>query len=69
MITEKKALECAKTLMAFCQEQQGCQNCIFRKYGCDSWKCHINAFPFDLKYSVGEVEGNIEAKKRNHGYL
>lgn len=34
MITDKKALNCAETLAQFCKEQNGCQNCLFRKFGC-----------------------------------
>lgn len=67
MISNKKALECAETLIKFCEEQRGCQNCIFRKYGCDRWCCHIEAI--DLKYAIDEVKEHIEAKKRNGGYL
>lgn len=63
MISNKKAIEAAKIVSEYCKEQQACQNCIFRQFGCDSWKCHIQAF--DLQ----EVLSNIEAKKRNHGYL
>ena len=62
-IRGKKAVEAAKTLIDFCKEQKGCQNCIFRKYGSDHWDCTIAAF--DLR----EVLWNIEAKKKNHGYI
>ena len=67
MITDKKALDCAKTLVVFCQEQGGCQNCIFHVNKCDHWDCRIGAI--DLKYSLDEIESNITAKKKNHGYL
>lgn len=63
MISNKKVLECAETLAQFCKEQRGCQNCIFRQYGADHWNCHIDAF------DIREVLDNIEAKKKNHGYL
>lgn len=63
MISNKVALNCAETLAQFCKEQRGCQNCIFRQLGADHWNCHINAF------DIREVLGNIEAKKKNHGYL
>ena len=63
MVSNKKALESAKTIVEFCKEQNGCQNCIFRQFGADSWNCHIKAF--DLR----DVLENIERKKRNHGYL
>lgn len=63
MISSRVALNCAETIAQFCKEQKGCQNCIFRQFGADHWNCHINAF--DLR----EVLDNIEAKKKNHGYL
>jgi len=62
-ISSKKALESAKVIAAYCREQVGCQNCIFRQHGADHWKCHIEAF--DLQ----DVLSNIEAKKKNRGYL
>lgn len=63
MISNKKALESAKVIADYCKEQRGCQNCIFRLYGADSWKCYIQAF--DLQ----DVLSNIEAKKKNGGFL
>lgn len=63
MISSKVALNCAETLAQFCKEQRGCQNCIFRQFGADHWNCHINTF--DMR----EVLNNIEAKKKNRGYL
>ena len=63
MISSKRALESAQVIADFCKEQRGCQDCIFREYGADSWKCHIDAF--DLQ----DVLSNIEAKKKNRGYL
>lgn len=63
MISSRVALNCAETIAQFCKEQKGCQNCIFRQFGADRWNCHINAF--DMR----EVLDNIEAKKKNHGYL
>lgn len=62
-ISSKKALEAAKTIADFCNEQRSCQNCIFHLYGADRWKCHIEAF--DLQ----DVLRNIEAKRKNHGWL
>lgn len=62
-MTSKKALESAKIIAEYCKEQRGCQNCIFRQYGSDHWNCHISAF--DLQ----DVLRNIEAKKKNHGYI
>ena len=63
MMSNKKALDCAKVISDFCKEQHGCQNCIFRQFGAESWKCHMDAF--DLQ----DVLSNIEAKKKNRGYL
>ena len=62
-IINKKALEAAKVIADFCKEQCGCQNCIFRLYGADHWNCRMESF--DLQ----GVLRNIEAKKKNHGYL
>ena len=62
-ISSKKALEAAKVIVDFCEEQKGCQNCIFRLHGSDHWKCHIESF--DLQ----DVLRNIEAKKKNHGWI
>ena len=44
MISTKRALESATVLVDYCQEQPSCQNCIFRKFGAESWKCNIEAF-------------------------
>lgn len=63
MVSNKKALECAEVIVQFCKEQRGCQNCIFRQFGSDHWNCYIDAF------DIREVLDNIEAKKKNHGYL
>jgi len=63
LISSKKAVESAQAIVDFCKEQAGCQNCIFRKFGADSWKCHMDAF--DLQ----DVLFNVEAKKKNRGYL
>lgn len=62
-ISNKKALAAAKTIIDFCNEQKGCQNCIFRKHGADHWNCNIEAF------YLREVLWNIEAKKKNHGWI
>ena len=62
-ITDKKAVESAKTLVEFCKQQCGCQNCIFRAFGADHWNCHIEAF--DLQ----DIIWNMEAKKKNRGYI
>lgn len=63
MISAKKAVEAAQIISDYCQQQRGCQNCIFRQFGADSWKCHIDAF--DLQ----DVLFNISAKKKNHGWI
>ena len=63
MISNKKAIESARVVSDYCNEQKSCQNCIFREFGEEHWKCHIEAF--DLQ----DVLTNIEAKKKNHGYL
>ena len=38
MISNKKVVEAAKTIVDYCKQQDGCQNCIFRSFGCDHWK-------------------------------
>lgn len=58
-----KVLNAVKEIVDFCKKQPGCQNCIFREFGADSWNCHIYAF------DIQEVLRNIEAKKRKNGYL
>ncbi|WP_288643869.1 hypothetical protein [uncultured Flavonifractor sp.] len=63
MISSKKALSCVETLVEFCKEQSGCQNCIFRRFGSDHWNCQIEA------YDLREVLENIKVKKKNYGYL
>ena len=63
MISNNKAVEAAKVIAQYCNEQRGCQNCIFRQHGADHWNCHIEAF--DLQ----DVLRNIDAKKKNHGFI
>lgn len=63
MISNKKALESAKVIVEFCEQQRSCQNCIFRKYGADHWRCHIEAF------DIQDVLSNIEAKRKKGGYI
>jgi len=63
MVRNKQAVEAAQTIVDFCKQQKSCQNCIFRMHGADHWKCHIEAF--DLR----DVLTNINAKKKNYGYL
>ncbi len=62
-ITAQTAVEAAKTLVEFCKQQRSCQNCIFRLFGCDHWKCHMDCF------DLADVLSNIEAKKKNRGWL
>ena len=57
MISGKKALTCAETLVKFCKEQPGCQNCIFRKFGADRWGCDIAAY--DLREVLANIEGGL----------
>lgn len=63
MITKEKAREAAQNIVDFCKQQNGCQNCIFREFGADHWECNIRAYELDT------VLRNIEAKKKNHGYI
>ena len=63
MISNKKAVEAAQTIAKYCEEQNGCQNCIFRLFGCENWHCAIGAF------DIRDVLSNIEAKKKNRGYI
>lgn len=62
-ISNKKAVDAARIISEYCKEQRGCQNCIFRLFGAEHWNCHIEAF--DLQ----DVLSNIEAKKKNKGFL
>ena len=62
-MTQNKALESAKNIVDYCKEQSSCQNCIFRKYGAESFDCNIKAF------DVQEVLSNIQAKKKNNGWI
>ena len=61
-ISSKKALEAAKVIVDFCNEQKGCQNCIFRLYGSDNWKCHMYAF--DLQDVLSNIEANRNRRVR-----
>ena len=66
MISANRAYKSAKILAEYCKEQASCQNCIFRKFGADSWECNIEGiFTFDDV----EVRANIKKKKKNHGYI
>lgn len=63
MVSQKQAVQAAQTIIDFCRQQRGCQNCIFRLFGAEHWKCHIEAF--DLR----DVLSNMAAKKKNHGRI
>ena len=63
MISQKKVLDATQVIVDFCKQQSSCQNCIFRLFGGEHWKCHIEAF--DLQ----DVLKNISAKKKNNGWL
>ena len=63
MISNKKVVEAATVVSNYCKEQKSCQNCIFRLYGCENWHCAIGAF------EIQDVISNIEAKKKNRGYI
>lgn len=62
-ISNKKAVEAAKVIADYCKEQKSCQNCIFRLHGCSNWNCAIGAF------TLQDVLHNIEAKKKNNGFI
>lgn len=62
-ITTQELLKGVITVVAYCKQQRGCQNCILRAFGCGHWNCQIDAF--DLR----DVLDNIKAKKKNHGYI
>lgn len=63
MTSNKKAIEAARVITEYCKEQNACQNCIFRLYGCEHWHCAIGAF------DIRDVLSNLDAKKKNHGYI
>jgi hypothetical protein len=66
MISNKKAVEAAKVIAEYCKQQRGCQNCIFRLNKCDHWECQMKIPEY---LDEREVLGNIEAKKKNHGFI
>lgn len=67
MMRDDTAIKYAKLLIRFCQEQGGCQNCIFHENRCDHWDCYIRGI--DLEYRMDEIEARAKAKKRTGGYL
>lgn len=62
-MTAKEAIKHAESIAEYCKAQKGCQNCIFKKFGASEWNCHIEAF------DIREVLCNIQAKKKNRGYI
>ena len=62
-ITTKELLKGIFTVVTYCKQQPGCQNCILRDFGCDHWNCQMYAF------ELSEVLANIKAKKKNHGFI
>lgn len=62
MVTTKKLLDAIETIAQFCREQNGCQNCILRKYASDHWDCQADM-------DMNEIRGNLEAKKKHRGYI
>lgn len=62
-ISDKKALKCVKALMAYCDKQRGCFDCIFGTSNPDNWNCLLNSPPFGFSVPVSKVEANIQAKK------
>ena len=64
-ITDKKALDCAKTLKAYCEEQRGCENCILRLHAPDHWNCEMRVMYADIL----EIESNYKAKRMHHGFI
>ncbi|MBO4284302.1 MAG: hypothetical protein J5958_06745 [Clostridia bacterium] len=66
-ISHKRAIEAAKTIVSYCEQQNGCQNCIFREHKPDHWDCKI--FAHYLRERITDVPYVLDAKKRNGGYL
>lgn len=62
MISNKKAIESARVISDYCNEQKSCQNCIFREFGEEHWKCHIEAF--DLQDVLSNAEKAAENRER-----
>lgn len=65
-ISNKKLLETVKTISTFCEEQPCCQDCVLRVFCADGWNCCM------MSYNVSELSeamANIEAKKKNKGYI
>jgi len=62
-ISDVNAIKAAETLVEFCNQQKACQNCIFRLYGAEVWKCNINAY--DLREAVAAKA----LKSRHQGYI
>ncbi len=63
-ITTKELLKGVFSVITYCKQQRGCQNCILRGFAHNGqWDCQMYAFDFR------DVVDNIKAKKKNHGYL
>lgn len=65
-ISNKKLLEAVETITTFCKEQSCCQNCISRSFGADSWNCCMMSYNAS---ELSEAMANIEAQKKNGGYI
>lgn len=68
-MTDAKAIEYAEALVDFCKKQKGCQNCVFRLCHGDHWDCYIDEGLMAFVYGADEVRSNLEAKRKNHGYI
>lgn len=62
-ISDASAIKAAETLVEFCNQQKACQNCIFRLYGAEEWKCNIKAY--DLREAVAAKA----SKSRHQGFI
>lgn len=60
MINDKKAINCAETLVQFCKEQKSCQNCIFREFGAERWRCKIGEIGW---LDLDDIRKNHEIKR------
>lgn len=63
IMTRKKVLDAAQTIVDYCKEQPSCQNCIFREYSPEHWECYIQAF------DIQDVLCNIKSKQAHHGFV
>lgn len=65
-ISNKKLLEAVETIGTFCEEQSCCQNCILQSFCADGWNCCMMSYNAS---ELSEAIANIEAKKKNGGYI